>query len=104
MAKKTQTRKRRSVVSRKTSVTIADSPTKRGVNLLSGRYRIANIKTGRVFVGTLQSTQGLVGLGVVASFRFRVGKLQENVGRKVRRRERIGERTNRGRTRRPHER
>jgi hypothetical protein len=56
MAKKVKTRKRRPVTSRKTSVTLRGKPTKRGVYLLPGRYRIANVDTGRVFVGTHVAT------------------------------------------------
>lgn len=55
MAKKTK-RKRRPVTARKTSITIQGYPTKRGEKMLNGRYRMVNIDTKRVFVGTLIDT------------------------------------------------
>lgn len=54
MAKKA--RKRRPVIARKTSVTIRGVPTRRGEKMLNGRYRLVNVHTKRVFVGTLIDT------------------------------------------------
>lgn len=55
MAKKIL-RKRRPVIARKTSLTIEGYPCKRGEKMLPGRWRMVNIDTKRVFVGTLIDT------------------------------------------------
>ena len=49
-------RKRGPVVKRKTTVTIFGMPTRRGEKMLNGRYRLVNIHTKRVFVGSLIDT------------------------------------------------
>lgn len=54
MAKKVL--KRGPVSARKSSITIRGVPTKRGEKMLHGRYRLVNIYTKRVFVGTLVDT------------------------------------------------
>ena len=54
MAKKLRTRG--PVSARKTSVTIEGVKTKRGEKMLSGRYRLVNVDTKRVFIGTLIDT------------------------------------------------
>lgn len=56
MAKKAKAKKRGPVQLRKTSVTILGVKTKRGEKMLHGRYRLVNVKTKRVFVGTLVDT------------------------------------------------
>jgi hypothetical protein len=55
MAKKA-IRKRGPVKARKTSLTIYGVKTKRGEKMLNGRYRMVNVHTKRVFVGTLIDT------------------------------------------------
>lgn len=54
MAKKV--RKRGPVSARKTTVTVQGVKTKRGAKMLNGRYRLVNVGTKRVFVGTLIDT------------------------------------------------
>jgi hypothetical protein len=54
MAKKLK--KRKSVTSRKTSLTIRGTKTRRGEKMLTGPYRLVNTKTKRVFVGSLIDT------------------------------------------------
>ena len=54
MAKRT--RKRGPVTSRKTTLTIYGKPTRRGEKMLNGRYRLVNVHTKRVFVGSLIDT------------------------------------------------
>ena len=49
-------RKRRPVISRKTSVTIYGVRTRRGEKMLAGRYRLVNVYTKRVFIGSLIDT------------------------------------------------
>jgi len=56
MARKAKVRKRGPVQQRKTSVTILGVKTRRGEKMLHGRYRLVNIHTKRVFVGTLVDT------------------------------------------------
>lgn len=56
MAAKKTVRKRGPVKARKTSLTIYGVKTKRGEKMLNGRYRMVNIHTKRVFVGTLIDT------------------------------------------------
>jgi hypothetical protein len=52
---KTKKRRRRPSA-RKTSVTIYGIKTRRGEKMLTGRYRLVNIYTKRVFVGSLIDT------------------------------------------------
>ena len=49
-------RQRRPVASRKTTLTIFGRPTRRGEKMLIGRYRLVNVHTKRVFVGSLIDT------------------------------------------------
>jgi hypothetical protein len=51
-----KTRKRRRPNARKTSVTILGVKTRRGEKMLQGRYRLVNVHTKRVFVGSLIDT------------------------------------------------
>jgi len=49
-------RKKRRPSARKTSVTIHGVKTRRGEKMLVGRYRLVNVFTKRVFVGSLIDT------------------------------------------------
>jgi hypothetical protein len=49
-------RERRPVVARKTSVTIQGLKTKRGEKMHNGQYRLVNVNTKRVFIGSLIDT------------------------------------------------
>jgi hypothetical protein len=53
MAKKRKTKR---ASERKTTVTVWGYPTRRGEKMLSGSYRLVNIFTKRVFVGSLIGT------------------------------------------------
>jgi hypothetical protein len=54
MAKKLKQKK--PIISRKTSVTIYGTKTRRGEKMLAGPYRLVNTQTKRVFVGSLIDT------------------------------------------------
>jgi len=49
-------KKRKAVALRKTSVTILGVKTRRGEKMLTGPYRLVNVHTKRVFVGSLIDT------------------------------------------------
>jgi hypothetical protein len=50
------TKKRKTVTARKTSVTILGYKCRRGEKMLTGPYRLVNVHTKRVFVGSLIDT------------------------------------------------